>query len=59
MMTTIKIEYDCGYIVTIPTSLRPDQSALRQPAAIDTAIMIADATHDTTCPTCHAEETQQ
>jgi len=52
MATTIQIEFECGWIFKAPLSLKPTQTALHQPAVVDTVSKIAELAHQQAHPDC-------
>ncbi len=51
-MTTVTVEYDCGIVYKLPTTIPDDGSALHHASTLDTVIMLADAQHDKECIQC-------
>lgn len=51
-MTTMTIEYDCGYTTSRATTLRNDQTLIANAALGDTLINQADVEHDALCRMC-------
>lgn len=54
-VTTITVEYDCGYVWWCPVTLLPNESALHHFRLTDQMIDIADMTHDTICEVCRGQ----
>jgi hypothetical protein len=58
-VTSVTVEYDCGYVWWCPLTMLPHESVLHHARLADQMLVIADMNHDTICERCHGQgETQ-
>lgn len=49
------VQYDCGQTYAVALTLGDNQSALHQPALVDTLVGLLDQQHDALCQVCRKE----
>jgi hypothetical protein len=52
MSQSVKVEYECGMVISQYAALKPDQTLLANAPLGDTLIAQADQIHDTSCKVC-------